>query len=393
MNAELIAKSVFWGALGLLTYSYVLYPVLVGLWARLARRTPAREICAVTDWPTVTLVVAAYKEERFIQERLENAARTDYPEGKFDVVIGCDGQEDRTGQIVAAFDDRRVRLLQFPQRRGKASVLNDAVPTAAGEIVLFSDANTFLDADATKRIVRHFEDPTVGGVVGKLILTDGATGKNVDGLYWRYENFVKTCEGKIGALLGANGAIYAIRKSLWRPIPANTIVDDFLIGMRIHESGHKLVYDATAIANEETAPSIADEFHRRARIGAGGFQSLAWLAGLLAPWHGRVAWAFWSHKVLRWLGPVWMLAMLIANIALLTTGEPLYRGLLALQGGLYLAAFLGSRLTFPGAIGKLLKVAALFVNMNAALFVGLGRWLRQSQGGVWKRTERSAAGA
>ena len=391
MTIERIAEWVFWGAFGLLAYSYVLYPVLVGLWGRVARRPTVPEPCAVTEWPTVSLVVAAYKEERFIQERLENAARTEYPAEKFNVLVGCDGAEDRTGQIVAAFEDPRVRLLQFPQRRGKASVLNDVVPEATGEILLFSDANTFLDADATQRIVRHFADPKVGGVVGKLILTDGATGKNVDGLYWRYENFVKASEGKIGALLGANGAIYAIRKSLWRPIPANTIVDDFLIGMRIHETGHRLVYDKTAVAHEETAPSIADEFHRRARIGAGGFQSLVWLAGLLAPWHGRVAWAFWSHKVLRWLGPIWMLAMLVANAALL--GHPLYRVLFAVQAGLYGAAYLGSRVTIPGMAGKLLKVAALFVNMNVALFVGLGRWMRQSQGGVWKRTERSGASA
>jgi len=391
MTAELVAKSVFWGATGLLAYSYVLYPALVGLWGRLARKPAVPEPAAVSDWPTVSLVVAAYKEERFIQERLENAARTDYPANQLEILVGCDGAEDRTGQIVQAFEDPRVRLLQFPQRRGKASVLNDVVPTTTGEILLFSDANTFLDADATQRLVRHFADPKVGGVVGKLILTDGATGKNVDGLYWRYENFVKSSEGKIGALLGANGAIYAIRKSLWRPIPANTIVDDFLIGMRIHETGHRLVYDNTAVAHEETAPSIADEFHRRARIGAGGFQSLVWLAGLLAPWHGRVAWAFWSHKVLRWLGPIWMIAMLAANVALL--GEPLYRVLFAVQVGLYGAAFVGSRVTIPGLAGKLLKVAALFVNMNAALFVGLGRWLRQSQGGVWKRTERSGARA
>lgn len=388
-----------WVSIGLILYSYVVYPVLLGIVSRIAvarkkavagRSTQVdQDLQAAEDWPMVSLVIAAYREEQVIADRVQNALNLDYPADRFEVLIGVDGQEDSTGELVAkaALRDSRVRLLQYPQRRGKASVLNDSIPQAVGQIVCLSDANTFWDRDALKKMVCHFSDPRVGGVCGRLILTDASGGENVDGLYWKYENWLKEKEGDMGALLGANGAIYAIRKSLYEPIPAHTIVDDFLIGMRIHQAGHQFLYDKSAIAREETAPTIRDEFQRRTRIGAGNFQSLGWLSGLLWPAYGLVSWAFWSHKVLRWICPALMVVALVANFIL--ADQPIYRGLLVAQSAFYGLALLGSLWKIPGKFGSPTRLAWMFVMMNVALGFGFHRWLFKTQKGTWKRTERS----
>lgn len=380
---------VLWISLGLIAYSYFLYPVLIGLCARLkGKRTAANNIGEDRDWPFVSLVIAAYKEEQVIRERIENALAFDYPADRYEVLIGCDGDLDGTGAIVRSYDDARIRLLQFPQRRGKPSVLNDCVPASRGSLVAFSDANTFWKPDALMRLVQHFDDPQVGGVCGQLLLTDPATGENVDGLYWRYENYLKRCEGRVGALLGANGAIYAIRRELWQPIPANSIVDDFLIGMRIHLQRLRFEFEELAIAEEESAPTMGAEFNRRTRIGAGGFQSLVWLSSLLNPLRGTVALAFWSHKVLRWFCPHLMIAALVANISLWQ--HPAYIALLCAQGAFYGLALLGRYIPGTGLPIRLLRLTTMFTSMNLALLVGFFRWLRNAQSGAWVRTARTS---
>ncbi len=387
-----ILQMTFWLAVALVAYSYFVYPLLVWGMARLMpnkmQNNTAVDKRQDADWPFISIVIAAYREESVIVDRVKNALQLDYPSDKLEIVIGCDGQEDRTGELVSQIDDARIRLRQFPKRRGKASVLNDCVPEARGDIVVLSDANTMMDADALKQLARHFDSPNVACVCGQLILTDSETGKNVDGVYWKYENFIKRCEGKIGALLGVNGAIYALRKEMYQPIPANTIIDDFLIGMRVHLKRKTLVYEKNAIAREETAPSINSEFHRRSRIGAGAFQSLIWLWPLLSPTYGRIAFAYWSHKVLRWFCPMFLLVALIANLIL--ASEPLYAQILGLHVAFYLLAIGGLWFTTGGRWQKVLRIPAMFVSMNAALFVGFFRWISGRQGGMWKRTARTS---
>lgn len=378
----------FWGSVGLVAYAYLGYPMLVGLLSRLVK-DPARDTSMANgDWPFVSLVIAAYKEEGVILERIQNALLMDYPADRLEILFGCDGNEDATAELVSTIPDSRIRLFAFPKRRGKPSVLNDCVAAARGEILAFSDANTFWDRDALKKIVRHFGKETVGGVCGQLFLTDPVTGENVDGMYWKYENFLKRCEGRLRALLGFNGAIYAIRRELWEPIPPQTIVDDFLIGMRIYLRNHTLIFDESAVAREESAPSIGAEFHRRARIGAGGFQSLCWLSRLLNPKYGSVALAFWSHKVLRWLCPLFLVAAAFSNIVL--AGSPLYAGLLAAQVMFYGLALLGRWMPGRGLPVRIVRLFSLFVGMNTALGVGFWRWASNRQSGAWKRTARSA---
>lgn len=386
MNA---VEILFWICAGGVSYTYLGYPILVWLISRryLDPVQLAENSIPATCWPNVTLIIAAYKEEKVILPRLVNATLLDYPPEQLEILVGVDGQEDCTGELVDEFCDSRVRLVQYPQRRGKASVLNDTVPQAQGDILVFSDANTMTRPDSLKRLVRHFRDGGVGAVCGKLELVDSASGQNVDGIYWKYENFLKACESRINGLLGVNGGIYALRRELYEPIPTNAIVDDFLIGMRVHLHQKRLIYDSTAIALEETPDTIGQEFQRRSRIGAGGFQSLRWLAPLLHPARGWIAFTFWSHKVLRWLCPLFLVGAAVANACLVN--QSLYLVLAVFQVAFYLVAAIGMWWLTGNQLPRPLRLPAMFVSMNAALFVGLWRSLRGIRGGTWKRTERT----
>jgi cellulose synthase/poly-beta-1,6-N-acetylglucosamine synthase-like glycosyltransferase len=278
-------------------------------------------------------------------------------------------------------------VLDFHENRGKATVLNAGVPEAQGSVIVFSDANTFFEPTAIRELVRWFDDATIGAVCGRLVLTDPKKGRNVDSLYWKYETFMKICESRLGALLGANGAIYALRKDDYVAIPSNTLVDDFVIPLVSKlKNGKTIVYDERAVAWEECPPEIGDEFRRRSRIGAGGFQAMLRLWPLLSPRGGWIALSFFSHKVLRWLCPFFLIVALAAN--LLCLDSPAFVGLLAGQIVFYLASALGAVVPGQGALGRFVRLPAMFTSMNLALLVGFWNWISGQQGGVWQRTVR-----
>ncbi len=381
-----VIEIVFWVCVALIGYAYVAYPILVWGLSQIFGRTPACDWSAEASLPLVSVLIAAHNEEKVIADRIANALALDYPADRLEVVIASDGSSDETARTVRRVADPRVRLLESPLRRGKASVLNAAFRSLRGEIVLLSDANTFTDVDALRRMVQWFADPRIGVVCGRLVLTDPATGQNVDSLYWRYETFLKRCEGRLGELLGANGAIYAVRRSCFTGIRNDTIVDDFIIPLVARlRCGSTIMYDETAIAHEETAPDLGSEFRRRSRIGAGGFQSIVTLRRLLRPRHGWLAFSFLSHKVLRWLCPFLMLGVLGTNLFLAT--NPLYRVTLIGQVLGYGLSALGlASGTRPSL--RVLRLATMFTTMNAALLVGFWLWITGGQRGVWQRTAR-----
>lgn len=382
-----MTEPIFWLCFGLVAFAYLGYPPTIWLLSRVFGRKPVPP--AVTDWPSVSLVIAAYNEQADIAERVRNALRLDYPADRLEIVIASDGSTDGTAAIVRGFDDPRVNLIEFSQRRGKPAVLNEVLPTASGEIIALSDANAMTSPDALKCLTRWFADPTVGTVCGRLVLTDPATGRNVDSLYWKYETFLKKCESRLGALLGSNGAIYAIRKSLIPSIPDDTIVEDFVMPLRAKLlTGCRIIYDRDAVACEQTPERIGTEFHRRARIGAGGFQAIGLLWPLLNPINGWVAFTFFAHKILRWVGPFLLVVMTAANVVLLE--QPFYRGMLLGQIAFYAAAVAGAYLPTRPKPLRFLRLATMFVGMNAALMVGFFRWLTGTQRPAWQRTARAA---
>jgi cellulose synthase/poly-beta-1,6-N-acetylglucosamine synthase-like glycosyltransferase len=386
IDTEIIIAAGFWLSVAAVAYAYIGYPLVIWLAARLFRRSaePA-ELVADVILPRVSLLIAAHNEDAVIEARIRNALASDYPAAKLTIVVACDGCSDGTAAIVRRYAHRGVRLIQNPQRRGKAATINAAMPQLGSEIVVLSDANTVVDPAAIRRLVRWFADPTVGAVCGRLVLTDSATRANADGIYWRYETFLKRCEGRLGALLGANGAIYAIRRELFVPIPPATIIDDFVIPLLAKlRSNCAIVYDDSATASEETAPDISAEFRRRARIGAGGFQAIGLLWQLSDPRRGWVALAFVSHKAMRWCGPFFMLGAGVGSALLCQ--HALYRDALLVQAAFYgisVAATLS-----PVQLPRPVRVAQLFTGMNAALLVGFWRWCSGAQGATWQPTAR-----
>jgi len=380
---------VLWTCAALIVFGYAVYPILVWSLSRWLVRSVVPPAMEPTEWPSVSLLIAAYNEEDVIEERVRNALAMDYPRDRLEIVIALDGCDDRTSAIVRRYEGEGVRLLDYTQRRGKSAVLNAAFNELEGEIVMLSDANTEIDPQAARRLVRWFRHSLVGVVCGRLVLTDPRTGRNVDSLYWKYETFLKRCEGRLGALLGANGAIYAIRKDRFLPIPNHTIIDDFVIPLLAKlRSGCSIIYDPSAVAREETPASVRSEFRRRTRIGAGGFQSIGMLWRLLDPRQGWVALSFLSHKVLRWLCPFFMIGALVSNLFLLDI--PFYRLVLMSQLGFYLVSVLAASLPSSIKLLKPLRLATMFTSMNLALFVGFWRWLSGRQNGVWIRTSRIA---
>ena len=385
---EFAAEVVFWISLSGLIYSYGLYPIAIWMCARLfgAKPLPPSEV-PDDELPFVSVLIAAYNEDAVIDHRISNALKLDYPESKLEIVIASDGSTDQTNAIVKRHADPRVRLLQYPTRQGKAAVLNAAFRELRGEVVVLSDANTNMDTGAVRKLVRWFRLPHVGVVCGRLVLTDPVTGTNVDGLYWKYETFLKNCESRLGALLGANGAIYAIRHGLYAGIRRNTLIDDFVIPLLTRlRTGCSIEYDAEALAYEETPEGIDSEFKRRARIGTGGFQSVALLWTLLNPARGWISFTYFSHKIARWVCPFLLIGTFASS--LLLAGRHPYDLLLAAQVGLYLVAGAGTRITSSGLASKCLRLTTLFAGMNLALLVGFWRWITTEPHGAWTRTAR-----
>ena len=389
---------VFWASAAGVLYTYAGYPLVLGVLAGLAqwrsdwrfvsgagsRRSSPR---AATELPRVAVIVAALDEERDIEARVRNLLAQDYPAGRLQVHVGSDGSTDRTAAIVRAIAHPDVHLADFPARRGKASVLNDLVPAADADILVFTDANTVFHADAVRMLVRHFDDADVGCVCGELrLVRAGDGGDNQDHVYWRYERMLKFHESRIGGLLGANGGVYALRRRDYVALPANTIVDDFWISMQVAERGLRCVYDPEAIATETVPDHISDEFGRRVRIGTGNYQSLVRFAGLLDPRRGTLALTFFSHKVLRWLAPHLMI-LALASSALLAA-RPFYAALFVAQAVFYASAWIGWRLARTGSTPKALRLPLFFVSMNVGLLVGFYRFTRGAGSGAWARTTR-----
>ena len=381
------ALVVFWGCAALIGYAYIVYPVLLVTLGWLRRALAAPRELNDADLPSVSVLVVAHNEESVIRERIDNLLALDYPKDKLELVVASDSSRDRTVDIVKEYSGRGIQLVTFTERTGKSAVLDAVIPRLKGSVAVLSDANTMMEPSAVRRLVRWFQNPQVGVVCGKLVLTDPVTGTNVDSLYWRFETLLKRSEGRLGALLGANGGIYAIRRSVFQGLSHDTIVDDFVIPLLARvRTGCAIIYDESAIAHEETPPEIAVEFRRRARIGAGGFQSLAVLWPLLDPRNGWIALTFFSHKVLRWLCPFFLIGLVAANLVLVNKG---FYGV-SLLAGLVLAAvaLLGQYFSFGSSAGRALRLTTMFATMNAALLVGFFRWAAGRQRAAWDRTAR-----
>ena len=390
------AEIVFIVSVALIGYTYFAYAALLVVVTSIVQIVrDLRYLVSVQDrraglpadeLPSLSVVVAAYNEEAVIEEKIANLLALEYPKDRLELIIASDGSSDRTNEIAAAHADRGITLKAYEERAGKITVLNRTIPEARGDVVVLSDANTIYEPDALLKLARHFSDERIGFVVGNLRLTSPTKEFQSEGLYWRYEMMLKFLENKLGVALIANGGIYAIRRSTFRPLPPDTITDDLMIPLRITEQGLLGRFEPEAIAHEETGKDLRAEFTRHARIGAGNFQSLWRAPAMLNPFRTRAMFSYLSHKVLRWLVPFFMILAAASNACLL--GRSIFQVTMALQGAFYLFALLGWLVRRPRVLAKLFALPHYLVGINAALLVGFVRCITGRQRVIWRRTER-----
>ncbi len=376
----------FWFCCGFIVYTYLLYPLLMVIWAHISPR-PTRFVDG--NLPSVSMIVAAYNEEEVIGQKLVNGLAIDYPAARLEFLFGSDGSSDETNKMLSEVREQRVRTFLYRERAGKLNVLNKVVPEAQGDILLFSDANTMYETDAVQKLVRHFADPSVGGVCGKLRLVNPNqnVGGQGEGLYWRYENILKQAEGRIYSVIGANGAIYAIRRELFRPLPNNVLImDDFLIPLRVLEQGYRVIYEPEAVATENTSPGMQGEFRRKVRIAAANFNGIPYILALLNPLQGVIAFVLWSHKIIRWLVPFLAISAFVSNLFLLNSSD-IYLLSFGLQLFFYIAALVGYLADRLFRHSGPLMIFYYLVAMNSALFLGFWRSVTRTQKMAWERVE------
>jgi len=372
----------FWVAAAAQFYILAGYSLLLLLASILVRRKGRAEF-----EPTVSVVIPAYNEAKNLREKLENTLSLDYPAENLEVLVASDGSTDSTIEIARAFEQRGVKVLANPRRRGKTAALNRAVGRASGEVLCLCDANVIFEPDALKVLVARLADPNVGAVTGDVRLASHESNfGHGENLYYRIERRLQLAESRVGSLMGVDGGMYALRKALFRAPPPDTILDDFVISMGVMRQGYRVVYEPGAVAHENGTPSARHEWHRRVRVAAGAVQSLK--RGDWPPITRPVElWQYVSHKALRWMSPVLLLLLLAANVALLPVAV-FYQITLAVQLAVYLLAALGLvsvrfRKTPLGGI------PFYFVMSNAAMVVGLFKGLFNLQPVTWVRAERT----
>jgi cellulose synthase/poly-beta-1,6-N-acetylglucosamine synthase-like glycosyltransferase len=389
-----ILQLVFWASLGATVYTYFLYPLLLMVLSHLVRGNrgkvgyPSAEQVADNMLPRVTMVISAYNEEAVLPGKIANCKAIDYPAEMISFLIGSDGSDDGTTDILRNINDNRFTTVHNPVRSGKVQMLNQLLKMVTlSDIVVFSDANTMYQVDAIRQMVKPFEQPQVGCAIGKLELTAPASDRDAcqpEGLYWRYENRIKQMESALGAVPTINGGIFAIRRQLYEELPGHTVTEDQVLGMKIMVRGYRCMFVENARARE-TVSNWAGELRRRVRISAGNFQSLFMVPGIMNPRCGRVSFAFISHKLLRWLVPFFLAAMLTANVLL--AGEPFYGSTLLLQALFYAGGLIGIALP-KLSVPKILVVPKYFLAMNIAILLGLARFLTRSQRVTWTKAAR-----
>lgn len=358
-------------------YAYALYPLALALLS-LGKKPPAPVADPADEaLPAVTLLVAALDEEAIIAEKIENSLRLDYPRGKLRVVVVSDGSTDRTDEIVRRYEPRGVTLFRVEPREGKSLARNRAAEAATGDVLVMSDANAMYEPDAIRKLVRHFADPSIGAVCGELRLMRERGREN---LYWRYEKWIKRLENRFHSIIGANGSIYAIRRSLYTPLPAE-VDDDFLEPLRASLGGHGVRYDPEAVSVERDIESrnVVREFSAKRRTVLRGIQSLHYLSKVARPFR-RPALAFElvSHKIFKWLVPFFLVGILAANAFLLD--RPVFVAAFAIQLFLYGWAIAGI------ATGRrIFYIPAFFVLTNAAAFSGVIAFLAGRRNRTWRK--------
>ena len=378
-------KLIFYFSLLFILYTYAGYPLLLYVAARLFPRKVAK--APLLPEPLVSVVVAARNEEDCIGRKIETLLGQDYPPEKLEVIIVSDGSNDRTNAIVEEYVRRvpaaRLRLIALEENKGKPSALNAGVAAARGGYIVFADARQEFGSSAVRELVSNFSDPSVGSVSGELVFREDSHTdiKSEMGFYWNMEKWIRKTEGAVHSIAGATGAIYALRKSLFVPVPEHTILDDVFVPMKVVCRGYRNVFDGAAVAYDRFSKSLGHEKRRKVRTLLGNYQLLRISPELIVPTRNPIFVQFVSHKIFRLVVPFCFIAMVVSALFLKDLVYQLFLGAVAL--GLLLCLFSKSFSRVP-LLGKLTAIARTFLSLNAFAFLAFFYALRPGKADVWK---------
>jgi len=389
-------KITFWISLFVVFYTFVGYAIVLYCLVKIRRIIKGKRITPELNqyFPTLTLIVAAYNEETLMEEKIRNTLELSYQKDKLNLLFITDGSSDRTPEIVSGHPE--IHLMHSPLRSGKINAIHRAMKEVDSEIVVFTDANTFLNSEALLYIARHYADPTVGAVSGeKRVLQDAVSDATAgEGFYWKYESTLKKWDSELYSVVGAAGELFSVRRSLYKDVQADTILDDFMISMLIAIQGYRIIYEPEAYASELSSDNIKEELKRKIRIAAGGIQSILRLKPLFNPTLNPVlSFQYISHRVLRWtVTPFLMILTFFLNIFICLQSTNLIFMLLLIAQVL----FYGMALSGWILEKRKIKVKALFVPyyfciMNYAVLAGIIRYYQGSQSAVWEKAKRKSA--
>jgi poly-beta-1,6-N-acetyl-D-glucosamine synthase len=390
-----LLKIIFWFSLFIIFYSYLGYGILLFFLVRIKKLFNPKHFPTGTDEsfePQITLIVSAFNEEDFIRQKIENTFALDYPAGKLKLIFITDGSNDNSPRIISGYAS--IRLLHEPERRGKVAAMNRAMGYVDTPYVIFSDANTLLNRDCVKQIVKHYSNPVVGGVAGeKKVIAhteDRAAGAG-EGLYWKYESFLKKLDSDFYSVVGAAGELFSARTDLFEKTPENIVIEDFVQSLKICMKGYIIRYEPGAYAMETSSQSMKEEEKRKIRISAGAFQAMVILKDLFNIFKYPVlSFQFISHRILRWtLCPCCLITLLLSNMALVFRAQgEFFLLLLILQLFFYALALFGMFYANRNIKLKILYVPYYFLFMNISVFLGFNRFLKKKQTVLWEKASR-----
>jgi len=379
---------VFYTLFFLVIYTYLIYPVII---KSISLFYP--EELYKSSHQKISILISVFNEEKVIEERIINIAEQNIDFSMIEVLVGSDGSTDKTNDFLLELQKeyKWLKVFIYDLQRGKALVLNDLVNNSLNDIIVFTDANTIFDENSLYELINGFADESIGGVSGRLILIDQPESKNKgidERNYWEYETLIKKSEGRCGILIGANGGIFAIRRELYSAMPLDkAVTDDFFITLSVLSQNRKFIYKYNIIGKEEVAPDIKSEFKRKIRFASTNFQTLSIFKNLLVSNNILLSFAFWSHKVIRWFVPIFLILLIPLNILLLHKSN-LFDILFIIQMVFYSLSLLGFIFTILNVKIKLFSIFSYFILTNVALFLGLFRYLRGKHSAVWESTPR-----
>ncbi|MBK6266538.1 glycosyltransferase family 2 protein [Marivirga sp. S37H4] len=387
---------IFWLGIAVITYTYIGYPLLLFLLVKLKRmiRPSVSLLFKENELPYVSLIIACYNEGEVLREKIQNTLSLDYPADKLNICFVTDGTSDGSERMVA--EDERLTLFHSHERKGKNAAINRVLPLLDSPILIFCDANTFLNKEAIFKIVRHYKNENVGAVAGeKRVESIGELDRagEGEGAYWKYESALKKWDAELKTVVGAAGELFSVRKELMEKVPDGILIEDFYVSVKVAQKGYKVVYEPDAYAVEGGSASISEERKRKVRISAGGLQAVWLFMPLLNIFkYGWLSFQYVSHRVLRWtLAPMFLVIVLLSNIYLAIDQQGLYIYLLVAQSLFYAFALMGKFTENMERSPKVFFIPFYFVFMNLSVFQGFFRLVSGRQSAVWEKAERAKA--